>query len=298
MNNEAEALLMETFSDPYEEIENEAGGTTVIIGSRSGEPTTNPRAILYIDEPTRTIQYEGELILGVVGDRFAERIYFNCPRCVHKDNHTIDLSLATTKIYINYKNANKEPYIEECYKEGMLTDDTFMFSWLISDYATVKNGKVEFNVCVKDESSTLTDYSGKVLIPEWHTTIYEGSILPAVDVTDTTPEVLTSDTITSAEIIEAMNNYKNEVAALGQLLADTESYINERIENNVMSTVNSLENEIAGLGEDIAGLSGDIATTDNSIGVKYLGTFTSNYFDTSVRRYYTRKYCGFRTVVW
>lgn len=254
MSNEAEALLMTTLSE--------------------SEQNTDTRIMLVVDEPTRSIKYETELILGVAGDRFAERVYLKCPQYVHDDSHSIDLSLATTKIYINYQNAENEPYIEECYKEGMLADGTFMFSWLISDYVTVKKGKVIFNVCVKDESSTLTDYSGRVLIPEWHTTTYEGTILPAVDVTEKTPEVLTSDTITSAAIIEAMNDCKNEVAALEQTLADTDEYINERIETNVIPIVNQLNNKIDGISDDVA-------TTDNTIGVRYLGTYPNTYFETS-----------------
>lgn len=275
MKNEAEALLMETFSDPYEEIENEAGGTTVVINSRSGEPTdTDPRIILLIDEPSRTITHDKNLILGVVGDRFAERIYFRAPQYVYNDSYAIDLSANTTKIYINYINKNKEPYIEECAKSGLQNDGTFLFSWLITDYATVAQGEVTFNVCVKDESGNFRDVSGNTLIPEWHTTTFKGTVLPSVDVSEKTPEVITSDTITTAAIIAAMNEYAAAVASLEDQLTDTDEYINSRVDAVVAPIEQEINNNIIETNNNIAELSA-------KLGVTYLGTYTTNYFNAS-----------------
>lgn len=299
LNNEAEALLMETFSD-YVETENEAGGTTVTINSRSGESTNvEPRIILVIDEPSRTIQHEKNLILGVVGDRFAERIYFKSPQYVYKDSYVIDLIADTTKIYINYANKNKEPYIEECAKGGLQNDGTFLFSWLITDYATVVQGEVTFNVCVKDESGNFRDINGNILIPEWHTTTAKGNVLPAVDVSEKTPEVITSDTVTSAEIIAAMNDYRAAVEDLEAQLADTDAYIDGRVDEKFAPLTSELNNKIDAnsehlnakidetnenlnaLNEELENTSSDLAELSSKLGVTYLGTFTTMWFDTS-----------------
>lgn len=198
----------------------------VVLPSLNTTDEDIAKTVLYINEPTRTINYDGNLILGVKGDRFAERIYFNCPQFVHKDDSvTIDLSLDTTKIYINYKNANNEPYIEECSKGGVQEDGSYLFSWFVSDIAAIQNGKVTFNVCVKDESGNFTDASGDVIVNEWHTTTFEGTILPAVDVSAKTPEVITSDTVTSQAIVDAYTEFTAQL-----------SDVNEYIDNEMAKT--------------------------------------------------------------
>lgn len=203
----------------------------VMTAAEDGQPTDD-RIILSINESTRTINYDGALILGVKGDRFAERIYFRCPQYVYKDqNEVIDLTLETTKIYINYKNAFNEPYIEECSKHG-LENDIYMFSWFVSDFVTAKEGNVSFNVCVKDESETIKDSEGNIIVQEWHTTAFkEGIILPAVDVSSKTPEVITSDTVTSAEII-------SEYDRLTTQLSDVNDYIDGQVNNQMDETLN------------------------------------------------------------
>lgn len=198
------------------------------------EPTesADKRIILSIDEPSRTISYDGELILGVKGDRFSERIYFECPRYVYKESdEIIDLSLNTTRIYINYKNAQKEPYIEECTKHGE-ENGNFMFSWFLSEYVTIRDGKVQFNVCVKDEN-TLTQ--------EWHTTVFEGVVLPSIDVSGKTPEVITSETRTTQSILDEIDEYKQAVeryeakvdtevsAAMDTYKSETDTYLADRM---------------------------------------------------------------------
>ena len=190
-----------------------------MAAAEDGQPTDD-RIILSIDEPSRTIRYDGNLILGVQGDRFAERIYFRCPQYVYKDtNEAIDLSLDTTKIKVNYKNAYTEPYIEECAKHG-LENGEYTFSWFISDWATVKNGTVTFNICVIDESETLKDKDGNVIVQEWHTTTFNGTILPAIDVSDVTPEVYTSDTKTSKAIVDEIKVLESKVDSYETKVAD------------------------------------------------------------------------------
>lgn len=189
--------------------------------------------LLIVNEPSRTITYDSksDLVLGVKGDRFAERIYFKCPKYVYTDgSEVIDLTADTTKIYINYSNTIKEPYIEECAKNVVDATDYVVFSWFLSEYVTIDKGTVTFNVCVKDESTTLTDSEGNTIVQEWHTTIFKGIVLEAIDVSDKTPEVITSDTVTTTEIIDAMNSYQQEVATLNSNLSDTDAYIDQQID--------------------------------------------------------------------
>lgn len=200
--------------------------------AEDGQPTDD-RIILSIDEPSRTIKYDGDLILGVKGDRFAERIYFRCPQYVYKEAaRLIDLTLDTTKIYVNYKNAYNETYIEECFKHG-LENGEYIFSWFISDFVTPKDGAVSFNVCVKDESEDLKDNDDNVIIKEWHTTTFKGIILPAVDVSSNTPEIITSDTVTSSEIISEYNRLTTE-------LSSVDGYIDSEVASQIASQIGAM----------------------------------------------------------
>lgn len=211
----------------------------MMTAAEDGQPTDD-RIILSIDEPSRTIKYDGELILGVKGDRFAERIYFRCPLQVYKEeSRVIDLTLPTTKIYIDYKNAYNETYIEECFKHG-LENDKYIFSWFVSDHVTPKDGTISFNVCIKDESEDLKDNENNIIIKEWHTTTFKGIVLPAVDVSSNTPEVITSDTITSTAIIEAMNSYEVAFKELNETLSDVNDYIDSQISEELDSYIISI----------------------------------------------------------
>lgn len=214
----------------------------MMTAAEDGQPTDD-RIILSIDEPSRTIKYDGELILGVKGDRFAERIYFRCPQQVYKEeSRVIDLTLPTTKIYIDYKNAYNETYIEECFKHG-LENDKYIFSWFVSDHVTPKDGTVSFNVCVKDESEDLKDNDDNVIIKEWHTTTFRGIVLPAVDVSSNTPEVITSDTVTSAEIISEYNRLTTELSGVdGYIDSEVASQIGAVLDSRVIY-INRIEYE-------------------------------------------------------
>lgn len=112
---------------------------------------------------------ETEKIFGVSHDGNTERKHFRCPKIVG-DN--IDLS--TMHLYINYQNANgqKYPYLVE----DIRTDgDYITFSWLIGPDVVAYKGQIKFIVCAKKGDGT---------IPEWNTTLAEGTVLEGLEATD------------------------------------------------------------------------------------------------------------------
>ncbi len=126
--------------------------------------------IFLINPENRAITVpESEKIFGVANDGNAERKYFRCPKVVG-DN--IDLS--TMHLYINYQNANgqKYPYLVE----DIRTDgDYITFSWLIGPDVVAYKGQIKFIVCAKKGDGT---------IPEWNTTLAEGTVLEGLEATD------------------------------------------------------------------------------------------------------------------
>lgn len=130
--------------------------------------------IFEIDPETRTITVpETEKIFGVSHDGNTERKHFRCSKIVG-DN--IDLS--TMHLYINYQNANgqKYPYLVE----DIRTDgDYITFSWLIGPDVVAYKGQIKFIVCAKKGDGT---------IPEWNTTIAEGTVLEGLEATDEVTE--------------------------------------------------------------------------------------------------------------
>lgn len=126
--------------------------------------------IFEINPETRMITVpESEKIFGVSNDGNSERKHFRCPKVVG-DN--IDLS--TMHLYINYQNANgqKYPYLVE----DIRTDgDYITFSWLIGPDVVAYKGQIKFIVCAKKGDGT---------IPEWNTTIAEGTVLEGLEATD------------------------------------------------------------------------------------------------------------------
>lgn len=126
--------------------------------------------IFLINPETRTITVpETEKIFGVSHDENTERKHFRCPKVVG-DN--IDLS--TMHLYINYQNANgdKYPYLAE----DVQTDgDYITYSWLIGPDVVAYKGQIKFIVCAKKGDGT---------IPEWNTTIAEGTVLEGLEATD------------------------------------------------------------------------------------------------------------------
>lgn len=79
----------------------------------------NGKIVLTIDEPSRTIKYDGDLILGVEQDYQAERIYFESPRYINMGSR-VDLFASNIRINIKYKNGYKETYVKECVDKGSL----------------------------------------------------------------------------------------------------------------------------------------------------------------------------------
>lgn len=126
--------------------------------------------IFEIDPETRVITVPAsEKLFGVANDGNSERKHFRCPKIVG-DN--IDLS--TMHLYINYQNANgqKYPYLVE----DIRTDgDCITFSWLIGPDVVAYKGQIKFIVCAKKGDGT---------IPEWNTTIAEGTVLEGLEATD------------------------------------------------------------------------------------------------------------------
>ena len=126
--------------------------------------------IFEIDPETRVITVPAsEKLFGVANDGNSERKHFRCPKIVG-DN--IDLS--TMHLYINYQNANgqKYPYLVE----DIRTDgDCITFSWLIGPDVVAYKGQIKFIVCAKKGDGT---------IPEWNTTLAEGTVLEGLEATD------------------------------------------------------------------------------------------------------------------
>lgn len=126
--------------------------------------------IFQINPENRTITVpESERIFGVSHDGNTERKHFRCPKIVG-DN--IDLS--TMHLYINYQNANgqKYPYlVEDVQTDG----DYITFSWLIGPDVVAYKGQVKFIVCAK---------KGDRAIPEWNTTLAEGTVLEGLEAAD------------------------------------------------------------------------------------------------------------------
>lgn len=126
--------------------------------------------IFLINPETRTITVpETEKIFGVSHDGNTERKHFRCPKVVG-DN--IDLS--TMHLYVNYQNANgdKYPYlVEDVQTDG----DYITYSWLIGPDVVAYKGQIKFIVCAKKGDGT---------IPEWNTTIAEGTVLEGLEATD------------------------------------------------------------------------------------------------------------------
>ena len=126
--------------------------------------------IFLINPETRTITVpETEKIFGVSHDGNSERKHFRCPKIVG-DN--IDLS--TMHLYVNYQNANGEKsayLVEDVQTDG----DYITFSWLISPDVVAYKGQIKFIVCAKKGDGT---------IPEWNTTIAEGTVLEGLEATN------------------------------------------------------------------------------------------------------------------
>lgn len=164
--------------------------------------------IFLINPETRTITVpETEKIFGVANDGNSERKHFRCPKIVG-DN--IDLS--TMHLYINYQNTNgdKYPYLVE---DVQTNGDYITFSWLIGPDVVEYKGQIKFIVCAK---------KGDGAIPEWNTTLAEGTVLEGLEAADEVAErnpdiieqILTRlDNVTEIpqeKVTEAVSEYMKE----------------------------------------------------------------------------------------
>lgn len=141
---------------------------------------------------SRTIEVPEEYqLLGVAGDKKAERLWFQCPKIVG-DN--IDLS--KLQIRINYQNANgdKDQYIVE---DVETNGDNIEFSWLLSRKVTMYRGTVNFVVCaVKVSDETIQN--------EWNTTLATSQVLEGLEVDTPEPTEEQSDVI--AQLMQMVQN--------------------------------------------------------------------------------------------
>lgn len=180
--------------------------------------------IFEIDQETRVITVPAsEKLFGVANDGNSERKHFRCPKIVG-DN--IDLS--TMHLYINYQNANgdKYPYLVE----DIRTDgDYITFSWLIGPDVVAYKGQIKFIVCAKKGDGT---------IPEWNTTLAEGTVLEGLEATDEVVE-------RNPDIITQLLNRMREVEKIATKEAMQE-YVNTYLTEHPVEIDETLTNPYKG----------------------------------------------------
>lgn len=180
--------------------------------------------IFEIDPETRVITVPAsEKLFGVANDGNTERKHFRCPKVVG-DN--IDLS--TMHLYINYQNANgdKYPYlVEDVQTDG----DYITFSWLIGPDVVTYKGQIKFIVCAKKGDGT---------IPEWNTTLAEGTVLEGLEATDEVVE-------RNPDIITQLLNRMREVEKIATKEAMQE-YVNTYLTEHPVEIDETLTNPYKG----------------------------------------------------
>lgn len=180
--------------------------------------------IFEIDPETRVITVPAsEKLFSVANDGNSERKHFRCPKIVG-DN--IDLS--TMHLYINYQNANgqKYPYlVEDVQTDG----DYITFSWLIGPDVVAYKGQIKFIVCAKKGDGT---------IPEWNTTLAEGTVLEGLEATDEVVE-------RNPDIITQLLNRMREVEKIATKEAMQE-YVNTYLTEHPVEIDETLTNPYKG----------------------------------------------------
>lgn len=166
------------------------------------EALNNGYTVLTIDEPTRSIKYDGDLLLGVEGDKYAERIYFVAPKIV---GDGIDLSADTTRIDVKFTNGYGDSYYVECNDAVVQEDGNVMFSWLLTEKVAVTYGNVSFTVCVKTLNAENT------VEKEWHTVPYIGKISKGVETTLEDVEIITDFTVPTYEMVQEFNAFNSRL---------------------------------------------------------------------------------------
>ena len=173
----------------------------------------NGEIVLEIDEYNRAIIYDGDLLLGVKGVYKAEKVIFRSPTILsnrlYGNNDEIDLSDDNVKIYINYENANGDVYIHRCTKGNIIESDgarTIEFYWELSSNVTLEAGVVRFMVCAKK-------FNASVITNEWHTAIFSGKVLDALNVDNHTQ-------VTDPDLSTSINDLKYEVDSVKNMIND------------------------------------------------------------------------------
>lgn len=130
-------------------------------------------------------------------------------------------------LYINYQNANgdKYPYlVEDVQTDG----DYITFSWLIGPDVVAYKGQVKFIVCAKGDGT----------IPEWNTTLAEGTVLEGLEATDEVVE-------RNPDIITQLLNRMREVEKIATKEAMQE-YVNTYLTEHPVEIDETLTNPYKG----------------------------------------------------
>lgn len=164
---------------------------------------------LEINAKKRTIAVPSDLLLGVLGDKDVERVYFRCPKIVG-DN----INLAEHQIYVKYVTApdksgerydKKEPGIYHC-QDVIDEGEHITFSWKLSGHVFEEEGFVAFSVFAADGEVT-----------RWNTFPAIGTVLITIpggleEVAEKYPDIITQllnrmDEVEAIATPEAMQMY-------------------------------------------------------------------------------------------
>lgn len=198
----------------------------------------NGKIVLTIDEPTRTIVSNGEVLLGVERDHKAEKIYFQAPRYIEMSDE-VDLTSDKVKVYVNVTNAKNETYktndlaVTESDREGYVE-----FSWLFSTEVTETAGKIKFAICIENYA---TDADGVEKVQnEWHTEPCIGKVISSVHSDWDTPVVITDPTSSFYELNQSVENCNKQVEEQNALIQEQNEILNASDWNTLKTTIDNL----------------------------------------------------------
>lgn len=191
------------------------------------DETYNNETILNINVESRTIETNGDILLGVENDYKANKIFFLSPKIIGND---IDLSLSTVEIFVSFQNASNELYISTCTKETYSDSNFVLFSWLLTKEVTKTNGKVSFIICAKNVVDS-------ILTNEWHTSRAAGIILKGITENDKT---LIIDTDPASSVHQLKELVQNALDHVG----DVNGYSKTEVDNKFSLFEDSLETDM------------------------------------------------------
>lgn len=214
-----------------------------------------------IDAATREIFIPQSLeILGVESDEASQRVRFKCPRIV---GDKIDLT--AMHLYVNYRNANgaiSSYVVDDVENNG----ENVTFSWLVSRFAAMYKGDVQFIVCARKSNE-----EGEI-INEWNTTLAKVTVLEGIEadtpdidstVTDTIESLLNMVKKRSEEAVEA-------VAAAGESVKNSLPADYTALSENVSAMRQGKIDKQQGIGNAgkvlTVGVDGVVAPGDRSSG--------------------------------